>query len=208
MIDVTGTYERISFRPDGDAEITFRIPAPQRGSLMQGIDELLANGVKDLHIQAGKKKKKRSLDANDYLWVLCTKIAEKAPLVTKEDVYRRHIREVGVYTALAVQENAVAAFTETWQKNGTGWVAEVVDSTLDGCKKVFAYHGSSTYNTEEMGRLIDSVIQDCIALGIETMPPAELRSVTKGSIFSRISEGKKRQYPSYIMVEIEKGDDV
>ncbi|WP_458397440.1 hypothetical protein [Anaerotignum sp.] len=177
MIDVTGTYERLSFRPDGDMEITFRIPASQKGGLMQGIDELISKGVKDLSIKAGKKKRKRSLDANDYLWVLCTKIAEKVPLVTKEDVYRKHIRSVGVYTPLAVQEKAVDTFVETWGKNGTGWVVEVVDSTLDGCKKVFAYHGSSTYNTEEMKRLIDSVIQDCIALGIETMPPAELESL-------------------------------
>lgn len=181
MIDVTGTYERLSFRPDGDVEITFRIPSAQQGTLMQGIDEVIESGVKDLSIKVGKKKRKRSLDANDYLWVLCTKIAEKLQHgkvpVSKEDVYRKHIRSVGVFTALAVMEEAVDAFAETWERNGTGWVVEVVDSTLNGCKKVFAYHGSSTYNTEEMGRLIDSVIQDCIALGIETMPPAELESL-------------------------------
>lgn len=181
MIDVTGTYERLSFRPDGDVEITFRIPSAQQGTLMQGIDNVIESGVKDLSIKVGKKKRKRSLDANDYLWVLCTKIAEKLQHgkvpVSKEDVYRKHIRSVGVFTALAVTEEAVDTFAETWERNGTGWVVEVVDSTLNGCKKVFAYHGSSTYNTEEMGRLIDSVIQDCINLEIETMPPAELESL-------------------------------
>ena len=181
MIDVTGTYERLSFRPDGDMEVTFRIPAAQKGELMAGIDEVISSGVNNLSIKAGKKKRKRSLDANDYLWVLCTKIAEKLQYgkvpVSKEDVYRKHIRSVGVYTPLAVQEKAVDTFVETWGKNGTGWVVEVVDSTLDGCKKVFAYHGSSTYNTEEMKRLIDSVIQDCVALGIETIPPAEMESL-------------------------------
>ena len=181
MIDVTGTYERLSFRPDGDVEITFRIPSAQQGTLMQGVDNVIESGVKDLSIKVGKKKRKRSLDANDYLWVLCTKIAEKLQHgrvpVSKEDVYRKHIRSVGVFTALAVTEEAVDAFAETWERNGTGWVVEVVDSTLNGCKKVFAYHGSSTYNTEEMGRLIDSVIQDCINLEIETMPPAELESL-------------------------------
>ena len=181
MIDVTGTYERLSFRPDGDVEITFRIPSAQQGTLMQGVDNVIESGVKDLSIKVGKKKRKRSLDANDYLWVLCTKISEKLQHgkvpVSKEDVYRKHIRSVGVFTALAVTDEAVDAFAETWERNGTGWVVEVVDSTLNGCKKVFAYHGSSTYNTEEMGRLIDSVIQDCINLEIETMPPAELESL-------------------------------
>lgn len=36
---------------------------------------------------------------------------------------------------------------------------------------------------------------------------AEICGVTKENIFSRISEGKNLKYPSYIMVEIEEGDD-
>lgn len=183
MIEVTGTYERLNFRPDGDAEITFRIPAKMRGSLMAGIDKVISSGVKDLCIQFGKKKKKRSLDANDYCWVLCTKISELLQNskinITKEDVYRKHIRLVGVYEPLALREDAVDRFVDAWGKRGTGWLTEVVDSTLDGCKKIFAYYGSSTYDTKEMGRLIESIMQDCIALGIETMPPAELDSLLK-----------------------------
>lgn len=77
MIEVSGTYERLSFRPDGDAEITFRIPANLRGSLMAGIDRILESGVKDLCIRVGRKKKKRSLDMNSYAWQLITQIAEK-----------------------------------------------------------------------------------------------------------------------------------
>ena len=183
MIEVTGTYERLNFRPDGDAEITFRIPAKMRGSLMAGIDKVISSGVKDLCIQFGKKKKKRSLDANDYCWVLCTKISELLQnskiYITKEEVYRKHIRLVGVYEPLALREDAVDRFVDAWGKRGTGWLTEVVDSTLDGCKKIFAYYGSSTYDTKEMGRLIESIMQDCIALGIETMPPAELDSLLK-----------------------------
>ena len=181
MIEVSGTYERLSFRPDGDAEITFRIPAKLRGSLMAGIDGILESGVKDLCIKIGRKRKKRSLDANDYCWVLCTKISEKLldskVTVTKEDVYRKHIRLVGVYEPLALREDAVERFTEEWAKRGTGWLTEVVDSKMNGCKKVFAYYGSSTYDTKEMSRLIESIIQDCMALGIETLPQAELDSL-------------------------------
>jgi hypothetical protein len=181
MIDVTGTYERLNFRPDGDAEITFRIPSNMRGGLMKGIDEILATGVKDLCIKVGRKKKKRSLDANDYCWVLCTKIAEHLQnakvYITKEEVYRKHIRLVGVYEPLALRDGAVDRFVEEWEKRGTGWLTEVVDSTLDGCKKVFAYYGSSTYDTREMSRLLESIIQDCDALGIDTMPQAELDSL-------------------------------
>lgn len=37
-----------------------------------------------------------------------------------------------------------------------------------------AYHGSSTYDTAQMSRLIDNIVQDCKALGIETMTPDKL----------------------------------
>ena len=183
MMEIIGTYERLSFRPDGDLEITFRVAASQKGEVMAGIDSIIISGVKDLNIKVGKQKRKRSLDANSYLWELWTKIARKMQdggnPITKNEVYRKHIKAVGVFTTLAVTNEAVEKFIETWRRNGTGWVVEVVDSTLDGCKKVFAYHGSSTYSSAEMKRLIDRVIQDCIALGIETMTPAELDSLMK-----------------------------
>ena len=192
MIEVTGTYDSIKFRPDGDAELVFRIPAKQRGILMRGIDKILEGDIRDLCIKAGKKRKKRSVDANDYCWVLCTKIAEKLQdgkaMVTKEDVYRKHIAAVGVYEALAIREEAVERFTEEWAKRGTGWLTQVVDSKLPGTKKVFAYYGSSTYDTQEMSRLIESIIQDCMALGIETLPPEVLESLL--TQWGKRNEGK------------------
>lgn len=39
---------------------------------------------------------------------------------------------------------------------------------------VTVWYGSSTYDTEQMSRLIDAVVEDCKAVGIETMTPAEL----------------------------------
>lgn len=42
---------------------------------------------------------------------------------------------------------------------------------------LLAYNGSSSYNTKQMTRLIDSVIQDCKEQQIETMTPEELKSL-------------------------------
>lgn len=36
------------------------------------------------------------------------------------------------------------------------------------------YYGSSTYDGAQMARLIDNIVQDCKAVGIETMTPDEL----------------------------------
>lgn len=181
MIDVAGKYSAIKFLPSGDVELVFVIPSRYKGELMAGVDEIINAGLPELSVKADKRRHKRSLDANGYLWVLCTKIAEKLQdgrvMVTKEEVYRKHIAAVGKFTALAVQEIALEEFLKAWSRNGIGYFAQVVDSTLDGCKKVFAYHGSSEYDTKQMSRLIDSVIEDARALGIETMPPKELESL-------------------------------
>jgi hypothetical protein len=37
-----------------------------------------------------------------------------------------------------------------------------------------AYYGSSSYDTAEMSRLIDLVVQDCKALDIETDTPEQI----------------------------------
>ena len=182
-MDVVGTYGGVKFLPNGDTEISFIVAKGSKSTLLQGVEELEKAGTSRLRIRAEKERKKRSLDANDYLWVLCTKIAEKLQdgkvMITKEDVYRKHIEAVGKYEPLAMAENAVERFSQVWTGNGTGWLVKVVDSKLDGCKKVFAYYGSSVYDSREMSRLIESVIEDCRALEIEIMPPAELEALVE-----------------------------
>ena len=43
-----------------------------------------------------------------------------------------------------------------------------------GYHYIRSYYGSSTYTTDEMSRLLDAVIEDCKAQGIETLPPDEI----------------------------------
>ena len=47
-------------------------------------------------------------------------------------------------------------------------------SKIEGCTNVILYYGSSTYNTEQMSRLINLVVEDCKAQGVETMTPDEI----------------------------------
>lgn len=131
----------------------------------------------DIDFQMKKWREKRSRNANDYLWTLCTKLGEKMKLPA-EEIYRSHIKYANVCDFVAVPEKAVEKLIEAWKKNGIGWFAEVVDGCkLSGCKKVCLWYGSSTYDTAQMSRLIDAVVEDCRSLGIETMPPAELASL-------------------------------
>ena len=165
---------------NGDFELTLIIPRKHAPEIEQYEKRHRDGDAWDAELK--RHRDKRSNDANSYCWTLLGKIADtladmphKGRALTKEDIYRSHIKDVGVYTPLPIREDAVERFCEAWEKKGIGWFAEVVDdSKLDGYKKVFAYYGSSTYNTKEMSRLIDNIVQDCKSLGIETLPPYEL----------------------------------
>ena len=182
-IDVKGEYGSIRILPNGNTELIFEIPLKEKTALLSGVDEVMAAGLPPLWITAKSVEKKRSLNANDYLWVLCGKLAEKMQnggvSVTKEGIYRHHIRRVGKYTTIAVKDEAVEAFAQSWGRNGVGWFCNIADSQKDGWKNVFVYFGSSTYSTKEMSILIDSVVQECQNQGIETMPQEELESLLR-----------------------------
>ncbi len=116
----------------------------------------------------------RSLDANAYCWVLLDKLAS-ALNEEKEEIYRCYIRQMGGNnTVVCVKNEAVGELCEKWTCNGLGWQTDTLPSKLDGCTNVILYYGSSTYDTEQMSSLIDLVVQDCDALGIETKTPEEL----------------------------------
>lgn len=139
------------------------------------VDKLLADNVKHALIADFKPlRQKRSLDANAYMWVLCDKIAD-AINATKEDVYRDAIKQVGVFKDVAIVEDGTESFIELWTGRGIGNFAETFDSKLDGCKRLRLYFGSHNYNTKEMSRLIDYIVEEAKELGIETLPPDEIQ---------------------------------
>ena len=122
----------------------------------------------DVDVEIRKHNPKRSKDANSMCWAMCSDIGKALrPPVPKEEVYRKAIREVGEYEPLPIKAEAVETFQRRWSSKGTGWFAEVIDdSKLPGYKLVFAYYGSSTYDTAEMSRLIDYLVDDAKQMGI------------------------------------------
>lgn len=119
-------------------------------------------------------RNKRSLDANAYCWVLIDRLAATLN-ISKEEIYRSTIKNIGGNnTTICVQDKAVDKLIEGWSKNGIGWVTDTMPSKIDGCTNVTLYYGSSTYDTKQMSRLIDLIVQECKEQGIETMTPAEL----------------------------------
>lgn len=124
-----------------------------------------------------EKKKKRSLDANSYFWLLCDKLAEKTR-ISKTEIYRSYIKEIGgVSDTVCVLDKAVDKLCETWEQNGLGYQTECYKSKMVGCTNVILYYGSSTYDSKQMSRLIELIVQDCLANEIETLPPEQLQAL-------------------------------
>ena len=122
---------------------------------------------------------KRSLTANAYAWVLIDKIAE-ALRRDKTQVYRDAIRDIGgVSSTVCVQEKAVEKMKKMWESGGLGWQTDVIDSKLPGCKNMILYYGSSAYDTKQMSRFLDHLVQDARSIGIETRPQEEIDSLLK-----------------------------
>lgn len=132
---------------------------------------------KDCEITVKRYRKKRSLEANAYAWVLIGKIAEKKH-ITKKEVYRNAIREIGgVSEVLTMKKNAVRRFQEQWDRNGIGWQVQDIGSKIAGWTNVIIYYGSSSYDTAQMSDLIDSLVQDAKALGIETEDENKIKAM-------------------------------
>lgn len=176
MHELTGKIANVSVSyGTGKLLVTFEFN--ERNSAMEMVDKL--KGQEKLNIKVGKFKQKRSLDANAYCWTLIGKIAEKTN-VSKEEVYREAIRGIGGnYDIVCIKEEAAESLRSAWSKNGIGWQSETMPSKLDGCTNVMLYYGSSTYDSEQMSRLIENIIQDCKALGIETKSQEEIDSLIK-----------------------------
>lgn len=123
-----------------------------------------------------EKRNKRSLDANAYFWVLAGKLGAKLG-VSPEEIYRQYVHDVADnYEILPVREDRMEHWDRIWRANHLGRMTE----DMGPCKRTEGYHnvrcffGSSDYDTAQMSRLIDLIVEDCKEQGVETMTPAEL----------------------------------
>ena len=93
-------------------------------------------------------------------------------------MYQKAIREVGVYEPLPIKDDALEMFKFRWSSKGLGWFVDVLhESKIEGYTTVFAYYGSSTYNSKEMSILVDYIVQEAQELEIETKTPDEINKV-------------------------------
>jgi hypothetical protein len=118
-------------------------------------------------------REKRSLTANAYFHVLCTKIAA----VLKTDIDSVKKRLVRSYGAVADSDDGKPIVVtvpkgvniETYYPYVEWLYGDASGDTYMMLKQ------THTINTAEFSRLVDATVDEAKALGIETLPPDELR---------------------------------
>lgn len=172
--------ENLSLQTDmntGDMFLRVSI-IPAHRKAVQAVYQDLRN--KPLRIDLKEWRDKRSLDANAFLWTILDKIAD-VNSTTKEEVYQHLVRDVGVFEYILVINEAKDTFMRRWGARGLGWFAEEMPgSKVDGCTRVIAYYGSSTYDTKEMSRIIDQAVQLAESLDIPTLPDGDIKKLKDG----------------------------
>lgn len=122
-------------------------------------------------VKIDKHREKRSLNANAYLWELCTQIGNILRK-SKEEVYLEMLVDYG-------QSIMVSVLSDVKLNGFYKYYKEAGKSNLNG--KEFThykiYKGSSEYDTKEMSILLDGVVQEARQLGIRTKEDEELEKM-------------------------------
>ena len=151
----------------GQMNITLSI---NERSALQEIDSI--KDCEKLAIKAVKYRAKRSLDANALLWAMCTEIAGVVNS-SKDDVYESMLQKYGYL-----------------QKDEEGYIVITVKANEDISKipghwkfyksnDIFSSYlmikGTSEYDTAEMAKFLDRVIEEAVELGIAPPTSKEMQ---------------------------------
>lgn len=134
---------------------------------------------KDKVFEVKEYHPKRSLNANAYAWALIGQIADVLRK-SKEEVYFEMLKAYGQSEFVSVRSDIdVKGYFKYYEEYGKGHV-EGREFT-----HYKVYKGSSEFDSREMAILLDGIIQEAKAQGIETITPAE-----KQRMISEIEENK------------------
>lgn len=158
-MEISAIITSLCKKPDGSALVTIRVPAWQATDA--GMEQLQKMQLHNLDVTIKRHRDKRSLNANALLWKCIDSLAEVLR-IPPEEIYMKALNDYGVQVILAVvpeAEQALRAFFREVIPLGV----HVINGTRMANFRCIV--GSSQYNTEQMSRLLDGVIEDCKDLG-------------------------------------------
>lgn len=155
-----------------DIQIPFRGDTPVISFEVQAAPEDIEKFKgKELEISIKQYRKKRSLDANAFLWKCLGEIAAVLRYDPWE-VYLYMLERYGKFTYIEAPSAAVADIQGMWRE------VKIVGEE-DGRTQLLCFFGSSTYNTQEFSRLLDGVLDEMKQLEIPIPPPEYLEAMAQ-----------------------------
>lgn len=145
-------------------------PTPNSRYLIYRIVDEMRKSGKPYTADIEPTKKKRSLNANAYMWHLVGEIADLLRK-DKDSVYLEMLKSYGQSQIISVIKPGVERL-----KRAVKYFEECGETILNGKEFVHikVFTGSSEMDTREMSILIDGVVSEAKALDIETMTPEQL----------------------------------
>lgn len=140
------------------------------GKVKDIIDWLLEQDKEKLY-EIKEFKKKRSLNSNAYLWVLCTEIANIMTL-SKEEVYVKMLEDYGVSILVPLT-------VDTEPEKYFKYYSYFDKGKLNGKECIWykVFKGSSEYDSKEMTHLLNGVVEEAKQLGIMTLDEIEIQEM-------------------------------
>lgn len=170
---IVNLYKKFNADNEGVVELQFN----NIQSLLEF--EELKKEEKTLDLELKIHKEKRSLNANAYMWKLLSLASEELK-VNNEELYKRYVKEYGIYKDIVIEEKGIKTVAEAWRRNGIAWFSEVLDFAQNAdFKTLRMYYGTSVYNTKQMTRILNAVVEDCQELGIKTKEDIEIENMLK-----------------------------
>ena len=139
------------------------------------LDMMIARlGNADLQVEFKKQRAKRSLNANNYHYALCGKIAEVLGSTADEI----HAMLMADYGTPKTDESGKTYFSLMKEPNGYCKPTGHFEDRKDGRYQWYVIiKPSHEYDTQEMARLIDGTVYEAKLLEIETATPDEIERI-------------------------------
>ena len=148
---------------------------------IHGLSQLSEEEIQKYDLRIEKKRKKRSLDANAYYFRLARECAAKMNISLTE-LHNRNLAHIGIaWTDKDDKKHWVLQIDDDfWLKQEKVHFCPT-DKTEDRNGNVYRWFyllkPSHLFDSKEMSRLIDYIVQDAKELGIETMTPSEIERI-------------------------------
>lgn len=175
-MELIGKIKDISRSIAGETVVSLSIE--DGAAAVPGLTKKYQSGTR-LSIRIGQYRKKRSLDANAYHWVLCGKIADAMDSDSDSVHYDLMVRYGTILRGDDGRAAIISVLPEVDLKRCNIYARRIGTGHVDG-KEFFHYaliKQSREYDSKEMSVLIKGTVLEAKELDIETLTPAELEEM-------------------------------